>query len=112
MRIAVAAAVGVAIFVFALSASNSRSSVDEPSMSEVMVEQSLPAGKGHNVVNVILVDFRGWDTMGEITVLLVAAIGAVSLARPGRRRADGDEATVFEEIIDAGDEPVMPEALR
>ena len=112
MRIAVAAAVGVAIFVFALSASNSRTSVDEPSMSEVMVEQSLPAGKGHNVVNVILVDFRGWDTMGEITVLLVAAIGAVSLARPGRRRAEGDEATVFEEIVDAGDEPVMPEALR
>ncbi len=82
MRIAVAAAVGVGIFIFALSASNARSSVDEPSMSEVMVEQSLPKGKGHNVVNVILVDFRGWDTMGEITVLLVAAIGAVSLARP------------------------------
>lgn len=110
MRIAVAAAVGVAIFVFALSASNSRSAVDEPSMSEVMVEQSLPKGKGHNVVNVILVDFRGWDTMGEITVLLVAAIGAVSLARPGRKRTDA--APVFEEIVEAGDEPVMPEALR
>ncbi len=111
MRIAVAAAVGVAIFVFALSASNARSSVDEPSMSEVMVEQSLPKGKGSNVVNVILVDFRGWDTMGEITVLLVAAIGAVSLARPGRRRAD-DDAPVFEEILDAGDEPALPGALR
>ncbi len=111
MRIAVAAAVGVGIFIFALSASNARSSVDEPSMSEVMVEQSLPKGKGHNVVNVILVDFRGWDTMGEITVLLVAAIGAVSLARPGRRRAD-DDAPVFEEILDAGDEPALPEALR
>ena len=111
MRIAVAGAVGVAIFVFALSASNARSSVDEPSMSEVMVEQSLPKGKGHNVVNVILVDFRGWDTMGEITVLLVAAVGAVSLARPGRRRADS-AAPVFEEILDAGDEPSLPEALR
>lgn len=111
MRIAVAAAVGVGIFVFALSASSARPTVKEPSMSEVMVEQSLPKGKGHNVVNVILVDFRGWDTMGEITVLLVAAVGAVSLARPGRRRAD-DDAPVFEEIIDAGDEPAMPEALR
>jgi multicomponent Na+:H+ antiporter subunit A len=111
MRIVVAAAVGVAIFVFALSASNARSSVDEPSMSEVMVEQSLPKGKGRNVVNVILVDFRGWDTMGEITVLLVAAVGAVSLARPGRRRTD-DEAPVFEEILDAGDEPALPGALR
>jgi multicomponent Na+:H+ antiporter subunit A len=111
MRIAVAAAVGVAIFVFALAAGNARPTVEEPSMSEVMVEQSLPKGKGHNVVNVILVDFRGWDTMGEITVLLVAAIGAVSLARPGRRRHD-DDAPVFEEILDAGDEPAFPEALR
>ncbi len=111
MRIAVAGAVGVAVFVFALSASNARSDVDEPSMSEVMIENSLPKGKGANVVNVILVDFRGWDTMGEITVLLVAAIGAVSLARPGRRR-DEPDAPVFEEILDVGDEPKMPEALR
>jgi hypothetical protein len=64
-----------------------------------MVENSLPSGKGHNVVNVILVDFRGWDTMGEITVLLVAAVGAVSLARLGRRRSDGSAPT-FEEILD------------
>ncbi len=111
MRIVVAGAVGVAVFVFALSASNARSDVDEPSMSEVMIENSLPKGKGSNVVNVILVDFRGWDTMGEITVLLVAAIGAVSLARPGRRR-DEPDAPVFEEILDVGDEPKMPEALR
>ena len=111
MRVVVAGAVGVAVFVFALSASNARSDVDEPSMSEVMIENSLPKGKGANVVNVILVDFRGWDTMGEITVLLVAAIGAVSLARPGRRR-DEPDAPVFEEIVDVGDEPKMPEALR
>jgi len=111
VRVAIAAAVGLAVFVFALSASNARSSVDGPSMSEVMIESSLPKGKGHNVVNVILVDFRGWDTMGEITVLLVAAVGAVSLARAGRRRSDTD-APVFEEIVDAGNEPAMPEALR
>ena len=111
MRIAVAGAVGAAIFVFALSSANARSSVDEPSMSEVMVENSYEEGGGRNVVNVILVDFRGWDTMGEITVLAVAAVGAVSMARAGRRRADAD-APVFEEILDAGDEPALPEALR
>jgi multisubunit Na+/H+ antiporter MnhB subunit len=33
------------------------------------------------VVNVILVDFRGFDTLGEITVLAVAAIGVVALLR-------------------------------
>ncbi|MGB1585917.1 MAG: hydrogen gas-evolving membrane-bound hydrogenase subunit E [Thermoplasmatota archaeon] len=36
---------------------------------------------GRNVVNVILVDFRGIDTMGEITVLAVAAMGVVALLR-------------------------------
>ena len=40
------------------------------------------------IVNVILVDFRGFDTLGEITVLAVASIGAVALARVGRRAAD------------------------
>jgi multicomponent Na+:H+ antiporter subunit A len=34
---------------------------------------------GHNVVNVILVDLRGWDTFGEISVLTAAAIGVSSL---------------------------------
>jgi hypothetical protein len=68
-----------------------------------MVENSLTKGKGRNVVNVILVDFRGWDTMGEITVLLVAAVGAVSLARSGRR-SDEIGAPTFEEILDP-DEP-------
>lgn len=99
MRIAVASAVGVAIFVFALVASDARADVAGPQQSEIMVENALPKGKGHNVVNVILVDFRGWDTMGEITVLLVAAVGAVSLARPGRRRGMIDAPT-FEEILD------------
>jgi multicomponent Na+:H+ antiporter subunit A len=42
---------------------------------------------GRNVVNVILVDFRGLDTLGEITVLSVAALGVVSLLRQ-RRRGD------------------------
>ncbi len=38
-------------------------------------------GGGANVVNVILVDFRGFDTMGEITVLALAALGVWSLLR-------------------------------
>jgi multicomponent Na+:H+ antiporter subunit A len=98
MRLAVAGAVGVAIFVFALSASNARSDVDEPSMSEAQIAAALPEGGGKNDVNVILVDFRGWDTMGEITVLVVAAAGAVSLARTGRRR--GEPGPEFEELLE------------
>ncbi|HMM34578.1 MAG TPA: DUF4040 domain-containing protein, partial [Thermoanaerobaculia bacterium] len=44
-------------------------------------ESSLALAKGRNVVNVILVDFRGLDTLGEITVLGVAALGVWSLVR-------------------------------
>jgi multicomponent K+:H+ antiporter subunit A len=43
------------------------------------LENSKPEGGGYNVVNVILVDFRGFDTLGEITVLGVAAVGIVAL---------------------------------
>ena len=52
---------------------------------------SEPLGHGHNVVNVILVDFRGFDTMGEITVLGIAAIGIFALLklRPGRKAREG-----------------------
>lgn len=49
------------------------------SISSFFMEQSLPGGGGANVVNVILVDFRGFDTLGEITVLAVAAIGIFAL---------------------------------
>jgi multisubunit Na+/H+ antiporter MnhB subunit len=42
---------------------------------------SLPEAKGANVVNVILVDFRGVDTLGEIVVLAIAMLGAVVLFR-------------------------------
>jgi multicomponent Na+:H+ antiporter subunit A len=54
-------------------------------VSREMVERALPDGEGRNVVNVILVDFRGIDTMGEITVLAAAAIGSVAMARAGRQ---------------------------
>lgn len=36
-------------------------------------------GHGQNVVNVALVDLRGWDTMGELSVLVLAATGVASL---------------------------------
>lgn len=45
------------------------------------LEQSVPGGFGRNVVNVILVDVRALDTLGEIAVLAVAALGAVVLLR-------------------------------
>ncbi|MEX1167288.1 MAG: hydrogen gas-evolving membrane-bound hydrogenase subunit E, partial [Hydrogenophaga sp.] len=52
---------------------------DHDSISWFFLEKSVPVGGGTNVVNVILVDFRGYDTFGEITVLAIAAIGVMAL---------------------------------
>ncbi|MCG9895398.1 MAG: DUF4040 domain-containing protein [Fimbriimonadaceae bacterium] len=49
---------------------------------------SVPEAKGANVVNTILVDFRALDTLGEITVLVLAALGVFSLLRMDREEAE------------------------
>ena len=49
------------------------------SISQFHLEHSVSGGGGHNVVNVILVDFRGFDTFGEITVLGIAAVCVYAL---------------------------------
>jgi multicomponent K+:H+ antiporter subunit A len=49
------------------------------SISWYHLEQSVPGGGGTNVVNVILVDFRGFDTLGEIIVLAIAALGVYAM---------------------------------
>jgi multicomponent K+:H+ antiporter subunit A len=49
------------------------------SIAWYFLDKSMPVGGGSNVVNVILVDFRGYDTYGEITVLGIAAIGVLAL---------------------------------
>jgi multicomponent Na+:H+ antiporter subunit A len=58
-----------------------------PRLREYFAEFGPTLGHGRNIVNVILVDFRGFDTMGEITVLATAAIGVRALLRLGN--ADG-----------------------
>ena len=49
------------------------------SIASFFLENSVSGGGGTNVVNVILVDFRGFDTLGEITVLAIAAVGIYNL---------------------------------
>jgi len=65
---------------------------DHDSIAWYFLNNSAVAGGGTNVVNVILVDFRGYDTFGEITVLAIAAVGVLALMdgmRTRRRAADG-----------------------
>jgi multicomponent K+:H+ antiporter subunit A len=63
------------------------------SIAWYFLEQSVSGGGGTNVVNVTLVDFRGYDTFGEITVLGVAAVGVLAMLqglRVRRERCDAD----------------------
>ncbi|MDI5893006.1 putative monovalent cation/H+ antiporter subunit A [Halomonas rhizosphaerae] len=52
-----------------------------PRISDYMTANSQPLGHGHNIVNVILVDFRALDTLGEMFVLALAAIGVYAMLR-------------------------------
>ncbi|KAA0874215.1 putative monovalent cation/H+ antiporter subunit A [Nitrincola tapanii] len=52
-----------------------------PPISDYMIEQSQPLAYGRNIVNVILVDFRALDTLGEIFVLALAALGVYAMIK-------------------------------
>jgi multicomponent K+:H+ antiporter subunit A len=63
----------------------------ERSISEFFLTRSMPEGGGSNVVNVMLVDFRGFDTFGEIVVLCTVALTVYALLRrfrPARETMD------------------------
>jgi multicomponent Na+:H+ antiporter subunit A len=59
----------------------------DPRLGRWFGQESVPAAHGQNVVNVILVDFRALDTLGEITVLAIAAFAIVALLRISRLEA-------------------------
>ncbi|MFT5393061.1 MAG: multicomponent K+:H+ antiporter subunit A, partial [Gammaproteobacteria bacterium] len=73
LLLSVAAGVGVAGLTFSIL----RLPFD--SISGYFLENSVPGGGGTNVVNVILVDFRGTDTFGEIIVIVIAALGIAAM---------------------------------
>ncbi len=56
-------------------------------ISDFHVAASVPEAYGRNVVNVTLVDFRALDTFGEITVLMIAALGVTALIRQRRKKS-------------------------
>jgi multicomponent Na+:H+ antiporter subunit A len=64
-----------------------------PSIAGYFAEHSVPAAHGRNIVNVILVDFRALDTLGEITVLAVAGVGVYALLKLRSQQDGGERAT-------------------
>ncbi len=75
-RAVLAGAVGLTMALVAIVATGAR---EARSISERFPELAYEIGHGRNVVNVTLVDLRGWDTMGELSVLILAATGVASL---------------------------------
>jgi multicomponent K+:H+ antiporter subunit A len=69
--IAVAVGLGIAALVWAVLGAPSS---DWDSISPYFLANTLSDGGGANAVNVIIVDFRGFDTLGEITVMAIAAL--------------------------------------
>ena len=57
----------------------------DPYLTSYFEAKSYPEAHGHNIVNVILVDFRGFDTMGETSVIVIAGIAAIAVLRAGRK---------------------------
>jgi len=99
-RLALASVVGISIGWMTLLAGHAvdNRAEDAPTLGKFFEAHSLEGsemtdgrgGEGRNVVNVILVDFRGFDTLGEITVLATAVLGVWSML-PGRRRHREEE---------------------
>ncbi|WP_338151087.1 hydrogen gas-evolving membrane-bound hydrogenase subunit E, partial [Mycobacterium marinum] len=81
-RALLATAVGAsvtALAVYAMAARHTRP------LAELLPDAAYYRGHGANTVNVLLVDIRAWDTLGEISVLLVAATGVASMVFRHRR---------------------------
>lgn len=81
-----ASAFGALITVLLLKAVNIQF---DHAISDKLAAMSYPEAKGKNVVNVILVDFRALDTMGEIVVIAVAALGIAALVTTGMKKGKG-----------------------
>src|SRR5690606_26304192 len=74
------------------------------SVSSKFLELAYPEGGGRNVVNVILVDFRAFDTLGEISVLGIVAITVYALLRRFRPAPDSvplPDQKYFQNVFDA-----------
>jgi multicomponent K+:H+ antiporter subunit A len=73
-------------------------------IADFFLERAYSEGGGRNVVNVILVDFRGFDTLGEITVLGIVALTVFALLRRFRPAPDNVESPEQQRVQKAFDQ--------
>jgi multicomponent Na+:H+ antiporter subunit A len=81
--------ISVGVLVTMVGIASHSTKLFEP-ISDYFLKNSYKLGGGDNVVNVILVDFRGLDTMLEILVLGLAALGIYTMIklRPGKKEGN------------------------
>ncbi|MBT2134470.1 monovalent cation/H+ antiporter subunit A [Croceibacterium sp. LX-88] len=99
VTLALAAGSGIALLSYAIMTREMPNSI-----SRYFVEHSYPDGGGRNVVNVILVDFRGFDTLGEMTVLAIVALTVFALLRRFRPAPESVRSPEQQRLQDASDD--------
>jgi multicomponent Na+:H+ antiporter subunit A len=70
----------------------------DPSLSNFFTENSRLIAHGRNIVNVIIVDFRGLDTLGEIAVVMITGLSVAALIR-GTRQAYRKNVDPIDEML-------------
>ena len=94
--IAVAAGTGMAALAYAMMTRPAPQSI-----SPFFIDRALPEGGGTNVVNVMLVDFRGFDTLGEICVLAIVGLTVYGLLRRFRPPREVDQLPPQQRLVPA-----------
>ncbi len=104
---AIAMLVGIAVGV----ASYAVLSFESESISQFFLDNAVPAAGGTNAVNVIIVDFRGLDTLGEITVFAIAALIIHALLAARHRQVDRVDETSQPMMLRLAAAVLLPFAL-
>jgi multicomponent K+:H+ antiporter subunit A len=109
VMIAIAAGVGMAALSYAMLTRQAPQSI-----APYFLAHAVPDGGGHNVVNVMLVDFRSFDTMGEISVLGAVALAVYALLRRFRPPRESAELPRQQRILppDLATDLVQPRASQ
>ncbi len=91
-NLSVSLAIGFAMFLF-VALATSDTFRNKENLAEHYLSRAVEGAGGHNAVNVIIVDFRAIDTMGEVAVLVATALLVFGLLRTRRKSAKAPQAT-------------------
>ncbi|UQE74798.1 Na+/H+ antiporter subunit A [Gordonia sp. PP30] len=107
LRALIAVAFGAALVLIGVFAAAARSTTP---LAVDLAEAAYKFGHGGNTVNVLLVDIRAWDTLGEVSVLIVAATGVASMVFRSRRFGAAPRITdVLRSEAGLDDDDVIPD---